>query len=234
MSECHSTNDIAAELSKANQITEGTLVITDTQTRGRGQRGNAWQSSKGENLTFSIVLNPKFLAAKDHFQLHYVVSVAVCNTLLKYFRNVQIKWPNDILVSRKKICGILIENSIRGQVIENAIIGIGLNVNQAGFNYDNATSFRDLTSREYDKQEILGNLLEEIEAAYLKLKSGNIGYLRRYYLKHLFQKDESALYETSGDQFVGTIEGVDDHGRLVMSTTQGHRHFEFKEVKFLY
>jgi len=104
------------------------------QTDGRGQRGNIWTSNAGENLMFSIVLKSPVLMAEDHFALNEIAALSVADFLSTYGIKAEIKWPNDIYVGEKKICGILIENSFRGKTISTSIIGIGLNINQRNFN----------------------------------------------------------------------------------------------------
>ncbi len=104
------------------------------QTAGRGQRGNTWTSNAGENLMFSIVLKSPVLKAEDHFALNEIAALSVADFLSTYGIKAEIKWPNDIYVGEKKICGILIENSFRGKTISSSIIGIGLNINQRNFN----------------------------------------------------------------------------------------------------
>ena len=112
------------------------------QTAGRGQRGNTWTSNAGENLMFSIVLKSPALMPEDHFALNEIAALSVADFLSTYGIKAQIKWPNDIYVDDKKICGILIENSFRGKYISSSIIGIGLNINQRNFdvNLPNPTS----------------------------------------------------------------------------------------------
>ena len=112
------------------------------QTAGRGQRGNTWTSNAGENLMFSIVLKSPVLMAEDHFALNEIAALSVADFLSTYGIKAQIKWPNDIYVDEKKICGILIENSFRGKSISSSIVGIGLNINQRNFdvNLPNPTS----------------------------------------------------------------------------------------------
>ena len=104
------------------------------QTDGRGQRGNTWTSNAGENLMFSIVLKSPVLMAEDNFALNEIAALSVADFLSTYGIKAEIKWPNDIYVGEKKICGILIENSFRGKTISSSIIGIGLNINQRNFN----------------------------------------------------------------------------------------------------
>ena len=104
------------------------------QTAGRGQRGNKWTSNTGENLMFSIVLKDPKISARDQFVLNEIASLAVVDFLSMHGITARIKWPNDIYVGSKKICGILIENSLQGSAISSSIIGIGLNINQRNFN----------------------------------------------------------------------------------------------------
>ena len=110
------------------------VVSALSQTAGRGQRGNTWTSNAGENLMFSIVLKSPALMAEDHFALNEISALSVADFLSTYGIKAEIKWPNDIYVGEKKICGILIENSFRGKMISSSIIGIGLNINQRNFN----------------------------------------------------------------------------------------------------
>ena len=109
-----------------------TVVVTaEYQTAGKGCGTNSWESERGKNLTFSMLIHPKDIPANQQFHITEVVSVALCMTLEPYIYNkVEIKWPNDIYVGDKKICGMLIENRLQGSEIKDSIIGIGLNVNQ--------------------------------------------------------------------------------------------------------
>ena len=127
-----STNDEARR--HISDIDNLSVVSALSQTAGRGQRGNTWTSNAGENLMFSIVLKSPALMAEDHFALNEIAALSVADFLSTYGIKAEIKWPNDIYVGEKKICGILIENSFRGKTISSSIIGIGLNINQRNFN----------------------------------------------------------------------------------------------------
>ena len=127
-----STNDEARR--HISDIDNLSVVSALSQTAGRGQRGNTWTSNAGENLMFSIVLKSPALMAEDHFALNEISALSVADFLSTYGIKAEIKWPNDIYVGEKKICGILIENSFRGKTISSSIIGIGLNINQRNFN----------------------------------------------------------------------------------------------------
>src|SRR5262249_40524297 len=116
------------ELASKSALPEGTVVITSNQYAGRGQRGNEWNSEPGMNLTFSVLLKPSSLSVKNQFFLTIIASLSVFDFLKeKQVGDLKIKWPNDILVYKKKICGMLIENSILGETINQSIIGVGLN-----------------------------------------------------------------------------------------------------------
>ena len=106
------------------------------QTQGRGQRGNTWKASKGENLTFSILLKPSFILAQDQFIISAIVTLGIHKYLQNKGIESRIKWPNDIYAADRKICGILIENGISGNLLSTSICGIGLNINQREFPKD--------------------------------------------------------------------------------------------------
>jgi len=127
-----STNEEARR--HISDIDNLSVLSASEQTAGRGQRGNTWTSRPGENLTFSIVLKSPVLMAEDHFALNEIAALSVTDFLSIYGIKAEIKWPNDIYVDGRKICGILIENSFRGKSISTSIIGIGLNINQRNFN----------------------------------------------------------------------------------------------------
>lgn len=127
-----STNLHTIRLLGQSGIDEYTLVTTDYQEQGRGQRGKIWQSQAGLNLLSSIVVRPN-LKAKDQFLISAATALLVIELLQEFDINAQVKWPNDILVNGQKIAGILIENQLKKDVIETAIIGLGLNVNQIFF-----------------------------------------------------------------------------------------------------
>ncbi|MBS1951353.1 MAG: Biotin--protein ligase [Cytophagales bacterium] len=232
--ECQSTNTLLAEMTTKSALPEGTVVITNHQKAGRGQRGNVWLADAGLNLTLSILLNPNFLPVRHQFQLTAVTSLAVCGYLRKKgLRETFIKWPNDILVDRKKICGILIENSLQGETIHQSIVGIGLNLNQKIFVPSSATSLFSETGKTVDLNSELHLLLPEIESAYLQLRAGNIKWIQSTYLNLLYGKDQWLPFESEGKKFSGKIKDVDEAGRLILSTENGERSFSMKEITFL-
>ena len=234
---CHSTNDIAVQMIQSeNMVFEGTVIITDNQTAGRGQRGNIWEACTGENLTFSLILKPNFLKASDQFQLNVAVSMGVLDFLSEFIdENLKVKWSNDIYVGDKKMGGILIENSLQGYQIGHSIIGIGLNINQTEFSNERATSLRKITQNplKYDLSELLKKLLENIEINYLKIKSRQYESLKVGYLSNLFRFEEYHYFKKNGQQFLGRITGIDETGKLGIETDGNVIYFDFKEVEFV-
>ena len=125
------------ELLNLGETEEFTVIVAKEQTAGIGQRGNHWAAAPGQNLTFSVVLRPAFLPAADQYALTKAVSLAIVDTLAPLLpqraEEVRIKWPNDIYVDDRKICGILINNHLQQERIAATVVGIGLNVNQRTF-----------------------------------------------------------------------------------------------------
>ena len=231
--ECPSTNALALEISQQSPIKEGTLVITDSQTAGKGQRGNVWEAEPRMNLTFSLILKPAFLAVNKQFFLNIVTCLGLKDYLMeKTSGSLYIKWPNDILVHEKKISGVLIENQLRGDAIGSAIVGIGLNINQRRFNTKTATSLSLLTGDDYDLPEELVLLLGFLESRYLQLRAGHYEELLKLYLEALFRRHEKHTFAADGKTFEGMIEGIDETGRLVIAVGKERRVFGVKEVGY--
>ncbi len=231
-----STNSEAERLLKKNKLAEGTIVYTEQQTLGRGQMGNAWESDRYKNLTFSLILYPKIILPKEQFILNQVVSLGIKDALLEIGLNhVSIKWPNDILIAGKKIAGVLIQNSISGKNISHSIIGIGLNVNQNEFpeGIGNPTSIV-LEQEYFELKKLLQILCSCIEKKYLMLLANKQGVIHQEYLDFLFQKDVLCSYQnTNGEEFKGIIKGVKKTGELLMEYQEKIHTFYFKEISFL-
>jgi BirA family transcriptional regulator, biotin operon repressor / biotin---[acetyl-CoA-carboxylase] ligase len=233
--ECNSTNTLAQQLGQQPSVSDGTLVITDNQTAGRGQRGNSWEVEPGANFTFSLILKTGFLPAQDQFGLNMAISVGILDYLKSHLKsNVHIKWPNDILVENRKVCGILIENSIKGSLISHSVVGVGLNVNQIQFTHDRATSLKKETGKTFSLHDELENLLWCVEKFYMLLRQQNYTLLQEYYYQHLYGLNEERKFKSSGTEWTGTITGVDHAGRLKVQTTEGEKVFSFKEIEFVY
>lgn len=231
---CHSTNTVVRELAQEIDLPDGSIVITDHQTSGKGQRGNVWESAPEENLTFSVFYKPTFLNSDESFFLNIITSLALVKTLTTFGIPVLIKWPNDIYCSTKKISGILIENSIDRNQIKNSVIGIGLNVNQAQFSHSQATSMYFISNRQYKLPSIFENAVTHLEQMYLKLKSGNKAFLLEEYHKNLLGRNESRTFIVNDHKVSGVILGIDKTGRLKVEIAGKTEYFSFKEISFLF
>ena len=225
---------MVARLVPENKVFEGSVIITDNQTAGRGQRGNSWEAAPGKNLTFSIFFKPGFLDIENQFFLNVVTSLGVCDFLNEYIREeISIKWPNDIYYRDFKMGGILIENSLRKGSIEYSIVGVGLNVNQQNYKVATATSMSMVCNQEFDLGALTQELLLNIEHHYLKLRKGSTERLMDEYLNRLYWKGEDRIFRSNGEFFSGEIMGVDEIGRLLIKTGSGTKAFNIKEVAFV-
>lgn len=233
--ECHSTNDTALQLVRERKAKEGTIVICGNQTQGRGQRGNTWISEPGKNLTFSLVLRPIFMDISEQFYLNMTVSNSIRKLLQEYIPNLQVKWPNDLVVPGfGKIGGILIENTFSGEGWESTVLGIGLNVNQLSFNSEGATSLYSLTGSKVNLEEIFRLLITQLEQGYIQLKKGKWNEIKAEYLHHLYLKDRIAKFSSDGKEFSGMITGINQEGKLEISLQNGDQAlFGMKEISFL-
>ena len=237
LQETDSTNNYLKKLLLSRNLEESTIVYTDFQTAGKGQRGNTWESEQGKNLMCSIVLYPDMIKANEQFIISQIVSLAVADTLNKYTSDIAIKWPNDIYWKKKKICGILIENSLEGDTIKEAICGIGININQTTFrsNAPNPVSLKQITDNDSDLNTILNELQNNIAYYYNKLKDGNLNFIIQNYKATLFRKDGYHLYNDGTSDFYAEIKDVKPDGILVLTTKEGKdRHFAFKEVAYIH
>jgi BirA family biotin operon repressor/biotin-[acetyl-CoA-carboxylase] ligase len=236
LQETESTNNYANNQVQTNDYPEGTVFLAYSQTAGRGQINNKWESEPGKNLTFSILFYPDFLEIRDQFMLSKVVSLGIRRTLAQYIDDVSIKWPNDIYAGNRKICGILIENSILYGQIKNSIVGIGLNVNQEIFrsNAPNPVSLSILTKKQFDLDALLAQLLDGIDHYYKLLCSGNNKAINQEFESHLFRIGKIYSFNDETGPFDGTILGVNDIGQLLIRKESGEiRAYHFKEVEYI-
>ena len=232
---CHSTSTYARNLAAKEKITEGTVILTSEQTAGRGQMGNSWESEPYQNVTLSIILRPVFLKISEQFYLNIAISLGIYNFLHGYLdHDLKIKWPNDILYDNYKLGGILIENVIKGHNIEYSIIGIGLNINQRAFKTPQASSLKLLTGSHYNLEELVPKLLKSIEETYLRLRQNQLFELKNEYIRGLFRWGEKYTFK-SNVLFEGKIVGIDEYGRLLVEdNNQEVKHYNFKEIAFIY
>lgn len=237
--ETTSTNDYLAKLCKENKAKEFYTVIAESQTSGKGQRGNTWESESNKNLTFSIVLYPTALEAKQQFNLSMLAALSCHDALSHYTEGFSIKWPNDIYWNDRKIGGILIENELEGKYIMQSIIGIGINVNQEVFHSDapNPVSLKQILGVEVDRQELFAKVIHGIVGGYRQLETHfdttqqAIGIL---YRKHLYRHEGLFRYRDAEGEFLAEYQAVEPDGHLILKDEQGTlRRYAFKEVSFI-
>ena len=216
---------------------EDALVWTDYQTAGRGCGTNSWESERGQNLLFSLLLHPVGVAAADQFLLSMTNALALRDTLADYIADVKIKWPNDIYWKDYKICGTLIETTLQGQHIRNCIIGTGINVNQIEFRSDapNPISLRMILGHEIDREEMLRKFIT-CAAKYMDCVScGAWECIRSHYRSHLYRRGEMHRYRFSdGSVKTCKLVNVTDSGLLELQCEDGKTYrMAFKEVQFI-
>lgn len=240
LTEVDSTNSYASSLLKNVNPPEGTVVYTSNQTQGRGQRGNSWKAEPSRNITLSLILKPTFLSVEKAFYLSKIAALAIHDVLTELAPpgqiDIKIKWPNDILLNRKKTAGILIENSFKENSMANCVTGIGLNVNQEDFGELNAsaTSLLKELSRRFDLEELMERLFVHYEKRYLQLKAGRFAQLNDDYLGRLFMLNESASFEDRLGRFEAKVKGVGENGLLLLDRGARTEQFDVKEIRMIY
>lgn len=225
---CHSTNDLAAHAVRTHSTPEGEVYITDYQTAGRGQRGKTWQSQPGENFMFTLILKPTFLVIDQQFLLSQAVALGVWTYLTSHLADVQIKWPNDLYISDKKIGGILIENKIQGAGLHYSLIGIGLNINQQDFHGLRATSLAHTVGKRLALTLELPKLLLAIEQQYLRLRAGDYTFIRSQYRSHLVGLGQVRSFCLNDRNTEAELIGVSEQGRLQLAVLETRRIQEFE------
>ena len=236
LNEVESTNNYAKQLLLSKEAEDGTVVLAQDQKKGRGQVGNNWESENGKNLLASFIFFPDFLGAGKQFYLSKIVSLALVDFLNTEVNNTSIKWPNDIYIGEKKVAGILIENSIKGQNLESTIIGIGLNLNQENFYSDapNPVSLKQITGNKYSAEEVVKILDIKIEEWFKKLKSGFLKEIDENYFKLIFRANQWGMYSKNGHKFEAKITGIGEFGQLVLTDRNGKSsEYMFKEIEFV-
>ena len=230
----NSTNDYALSLKDSIVFKEGLVVTAKFQSMGSGQRGKAWEGSANKNLLLSVVIEPK-LKLDEQSLISKIVALSVCDLLKKLGIESEIKWPNDILVIKQKIAGILIQNKLKGNFITHSVIGLGFNVNQVVFKAYSplATSLRLLLNKEYDVSKIQEQFLIFLSERLKRLKKGENQDIE--YFKSLFLNDELAAFESDNKQFMGIIKGVSESGKLLIQLEDDSiAAFENQQVKYLF
>ena len=230
----NSTNDYALSLKDSIIFREGLVVTAKFQSGGNGQRGKAWESNVNENLLLSVVIEPK-LKLDEQSLISKIVALSVCDLLKSLGIEAEIKWPNDILVAKQKIAGLLIQNKLQGNYITHSVIGLGFNVNQLVFkDYSpKATSLKLQLNKEYEVLEIQEQFLSFLSERLKRLKVGE--NQENEYLNSLFLKDKPAAFESDNKQFMGIVKGVSESGKLLIKFEDDSIvAFGSQQVKYLF
>lgn len=232
-----STNSHLKELLKQQRLPECSVVITNNQSEGRGQPGNKWETREGKNLTFSMVLYPNMIKASEQFIISKAVSLAIVRTLSQFNVEASIKWPNDLYVGNLKLGGILIENTLSGSVIEQSIIGIGLNINQEKFpgHLPNPVSMKNITGKDTDLLSLFQKLHESLVEHYDLLTENNHELIDKLYQENMFRKSGIHLYRDKNGLFEAGFAGTGPAGHLFLKRKDGSTNsYAFKEVEFVF
>ena len=235
-----STNSEAfRQIESANDFS---IYAAKFQTSGRGQKGNSWESAIGENLTFSILIRPLLLKAANQFLVSQIVALGIVKYLKGYDLKAKIKWPNDIYIEDRKICGILIEHYLSGDNLSVSIIGIGLNLNQREFASDapNPTSMLLERGMELNPGRELERILSFIQDYYSRLNVSSYNSFKdkieAEYRDSLYRYMEFFYFQESGTNRVieARIVGIDKSACLILEKRDGSKtSYAFKEIKYL-
>lgn len=230
LDETDSTNQWLRDSEKLTANSEQPrAVIADYQTAGRGCGTNTWESERGKNLLFSMLIHPVEVPAAKQFRISMAISMTILDALEQHIGDVSIKWPNDIYWRNGKLGGILIENRLQGGCIKDCIIGVGLNVNQETFRSDapNPVSLKQIHGQETDREQLLRDILARFEA-YLSQD------LKVRYLSRLYRRKGFHPYADKDGVFMAEIIDVEDDGHLLLRDDNGRdRRYAFKEVQFI-
>lgn len=213
--ELKSTNSHAFELANLGKISDCEIILSNSQTAGRGRQNRSWSSPSG-NLYFSLILRPN-VAAEKISELSFVAITALQIAVKKLSKNlVQNKWPNDLLIDEKKVAGLLLESKISGKNCEFAILGIGLNIES---NPDNvifpAGNLKDFGIK-ISKEEMLKNFLDEFEKIYQNWLDFGFAGIRKLWLQNAFHLKEKITVKPQGQQLEGIFEDLDMEGNLLL------------------
>ena len=241
LDETASTNSFLADY-RPLQPAELTLVSAEYQTAGRGQTGNSWESAAGQNLLFSLLTHPRHIDSSKVFLLSEALALAVREALGG--EGFAVKWPNDIYYGERKVCGMLIENDLRGKVVDRCIMGVGVNVNQTEFTFDRTqhdglrlmaepVSLAQIVGHPVERRFVLERVVEHFDRYYRWTEEGRTEELHQMYIDHLYRRGEEHRFVDKDGCFRGTIVDVEPTGHLIITDAEGQRRrYAFKEVAF--
>jgi len=230
-----STNNYAMGMVRDGIAKHGEAWFSYEQTHGKGRRGKMWKAEKGKNIISTIVVSTRFLTVYQQFYLSVAVSLACLEFYKKYAGDEsKIKWPNDIFWNDRKAGGILIENVVKGNDWQWAIIGIGININQTEFSVDGVfvpVSLKQITGREYDIIALANELYEMVMKKYDALKNNQFDKMLIEYNQILFGLEKKVKLKKDNIIFETTVKGVTPHGKLITYSSM-EKQFDFDEVEW--
>jgi BirA family biotin operon repressor/biotin-[acetyl-CoA-carboxylase] ligase len=209
---------------KEGKVIPGMVIFTTEQVAGRGQRGKSWASEKGASIAYSALLQPEFLTVSQQFLLSKTIALGVHDFLAKHVgsEELRIKWPNDIFWRDRKLAGILIESVLSSSGHwQWAIIGIGINVNQAQFDkhLPNPVSIRQITGKQFNSEELVHALSDNITHRLQQLEQKETDRIHDNYNQWLYKKGETAAFRQEDNSFTAMVTEVNPQGELVL---EGH------------
>ncbi len=220
-----STNS-SAMAAAAEGAPEGSVFLAEEQTAGRGRGANSWQSPRSSGIYCSVIVRPA-LPPSEALVLSLAAGLAVRAAIEQVDSRVRVdlKWPNDLLIGGRKVCGILTEMNAEATRVRYIVAGVGINVNQAAFPKDlPATSLRLATGSEWSRVELAAALLKSLDREYRQLLQGRdaqASILRRFAENSSWVRDKAVRIEENGAAFEGTTEGLDPRGFLQVRTADG-------------
>ena len=234
--EVDSTNEELKRLFSTKELENGTLLTADFQTGGKGQMGSSWKSDKGKNLLGTFFLKPS-IPLEEVFVLNMLISLALFETISDHVEGkVEIKWPNDIVVNRKKIAGVLIENKFSNGKLVAAFLGIGLNLNQKSFEkYGRlGTSLIKEVGFSVNQESIISRICFHIQQFYSLYQLKGYETVNFIYHQELYLKGEEHKYKVGKDTRYLTLQSVNKQGDLQLFNQFGKiEEFGLKEIQFL-
>jgi BirA family biotin operon repressor/biotin-[acetyl-CoA-carboxylase] ligase len=235
LSEIDSTNNYAMRLIDEGMAEHGMIIRADFQTKGKGQFANLWLAEESKNLLISIIIDTKAFSIEKQFFLNAATCLSVAEMLMTNYNipHVSIKWPNDIYAGDKKIAGILIENSLRGTQWTNAVVGIGLNVNQAVFSdLNRATSILNETNVKQKVNFVLKNVLKILNKQFLKIGTKEHELFESFNL-NLYKLNKEIIFIKKNEMYKGIIKGVNVQGELELEVEGKMKRFKHKEIELV-
>jgi len=230
-----STNSYAIDSLQANLAAHGTAYFAHHQTAGKGQRGKAWHTQPGSNIILSVIVDCTALAMHQQFKLSVAVALASYDFFSQYAGDETfIKWPNDIYWRDRKAAGILIENIVKGNMWQWAVVGIGMNINQTTFgeNAKNPVSLKQITGKHFDTIELAKALCNCLEKRYQQLLITDFTSLLAEYNQHLYKAGQVVKLKKDTAAFTCTIKQVNANGQLEVAGA-AKDYFEFGEVDWV-